>query len=1179
MATGSCTFVPSNPIREVPQPHISTTLTFPPTLHSITPSVAQPCPTTASIRQESSANGTPELFPAGSKLLEHSTTKDEKKEVIGEPPLHDAGVEGSIDKGPLHGEVVVLSDGVAEVTLPPAFRSIETSESAPTDTNDVTGKNQQSTPMVDTMMLFGVQSDYLGINFQRETRPNGDKKRKGGEVYSCQVDALSSDGTLDMYSYHRGREGYELRDQHNGALHCPCLRTDTNHTYDAPRTELKIVIEFPLCENDKDSNGDPTGPVFSETFDWDLSDPKMPSPAGFANQIATEFGLSYGQMLDLTMSIESQIGSHMHQHWNYCAPVSVMDPLGNDRRHAGPNLHKPRIDEILRMTDQGNLIKTKTKDKHHRTSASGVVPNAKKKRVDEPKTDEIEPHHGSGMNGKKPSVLGDSQPASASRGPSDPTRVSSKPKAHPSGVRIDIRSHLMVTKPPLSEFPREIVGNVELDRATATDYLTVFTSSGSYLTEKFPEVWTDDLSNTGDIPEPAADRVDVPDAVEDGNVDYCHICHKHGNLVCCDYCPRAFHMECIESSHCPTSDSRWECMVCLREKQGLEDDLVDAAESVDTIADAFAKNEIQVDLEMNGIKALSAIRSMILKLLDYDFGQMFAEPVDEAIPDYRAVVKEPMDLGTICKKLANGDYAKALAISSMEEIETLLETPLIALLNDIELVWHNCLLYNFDGSAIHRMASVQRRRAMSIRMKSFDHLLSDKVKNAVEEYAQLCESARIEVGAKHAGQGTPIDAIEKELRAVKPKGKYKIISKSAKPKINKPVAVLDSHTGRIVKTYSSMKSAYHAALSMVEHGHQCEQAPSYEQMKLNMHRSETDSSVRMFGYRWIFLEALRAGTVAFHTMPSNAFQVHHEGHTFTYASIDEASSFPHSRAVKSAGRLLKEISKLRDGCGWTLIMGSKWRRLNLWSSHAMDDEIQDLQPVPSPEPRRNEDVEKEIFASCSIVKKDTITGKTLAGYSTPEAAFLDWSYQAWKSPLFPPPEERSMENFTFRFLDGDRNIDGLVWQSQQATRVDPVVRLAREITKTALISNGIPTSPLIASAKRLKRPKSAILYTDDDGISEEDTKRQPQRQDEEPHVRPVISDVVSPIRPIISDVVDSITHSPLNNQQGTPITLEIQETRPNDNGTPMLGIQLFPIPHPSHTLPDVKGTEQTSLDS
>jgi hypothetical protein len=53
------------------------------------------------------------------------------------------------------------------------------------------------------------------------------------------------------------------------------------------------------------------------------------------------------------------------------------------------------------------------------------------------------------------------------------------------------------------------------------------------------------------------------------------------------------------------------------------------------------------------------------------------------LQDYRQIVKNPMDLGTVSSKLQGEHYR------FVEEI-----------LDDIQLVWDNCKMYNHSGSVL-----------------------------------------------------------------------------------------------------------------------------------------------------------------------------------------------------------------------------------------------------------------------------------------------------------------------------------------------------------------------------------------------------------------------------------------------------------------------------------------------
>ena len=52
---------------------------------------------------------------------------------------------------------------------------------------------------------------------------------------------------------------------------------------------------------------------------------------------------------------------------------------------------------------------------------------------------------------------------------------------------------------------------------------------------------------------------------------YCWICHKEGEVICCETCPRVFHLKCIQLEIAPTED--WVCPECV---------LIMTAENMDT---------------------------------------------------------------------------------------------------------------------------------------------------------------------------------------------------------------------------------------------------------------------------------------------------------------------------------------------------------------------------------------------------------------------------------------------------------------------------------------------------------------------------------------------------------------------------------------------------------------------
>jgi hypothetical protein len=70
-------------------------------------------------------------------------------------------------------------------------------------------------------------------------------------------------------------------------------------------------------------------------------------------------------------------------------------------------------------------------------------------------------------------------------------------------------------------------------------------------------------------------------------------------------------------------------------------------------------------------------------------------PVDAKAPDYFQVITQPMDLGTIGKKLKlrEGQHGKLRAYSTLQEF-----------VDDVELVFSNCFKYNTPNHAVSQLA-------------------------------------------------------------------------------------------------------------------------------------------------------------------------------------------------------------------------------------------------------------------------------------------------------------------------------------------------------------------------------------------------------------------------------------------------------------------------------------------
>eukprot|EP00977_Amphora_coffeiformis_P012946 scaffold3304_cov154-Amphora_coffeaeformis.AAC.5 len=113
-------------------------------------------------------------------------------------------------------------------------------------------------------------------------------------------------------------------------------------------------------------------------------------------------------------------------------------------------------------------------------------------------------------------------------------------------------------------------------------------------------------------------------------------------------------------------------------------------------------------------QAFKECRGIITQLERHAKIGAFMEPVDPValnIPTYFQVVKRPMDLSTVRKKLENGDYSR-FSLS-----ETIGSSPVTRMLNgpfrrDIELIFNNAMVFNPPHDWIHKAASTLKNFAV-----------------------------------------------------------------------------------------------------------------------------------------------------------------------------------------------------------------------------------------------------------------------------------------------------------------------------------------------------------------------------------------------------------------------------------------------------------------------------------
>ncbi|KAL4151485.1 hypothetical protein PRNP1_008430 [Phytophthora ramorum] len=175
------------------------------------------------------------------------------------------------------------------------------------------------------------------------------------------------------------------------------------------------------------------------------------------------------------------------------------------------------------------------------------------------------------------------------------------------------------------------------------------------------------------------DEGDDSDSELDTNLDFCEVCQGAGDLVCCDKCPRSFHLKCLHMKESDLPEGDWQCAECRKPSR------------FDLYSTAVASEQGLLD---KCLKIVSCLKS-------HPFSKPFLTPV-ENIPMYTRVVKQPMDLSTIEDKLKKGAYI----VDSNTVAAGVKELDSTHFANDIRLMWSNCKLFNDDGSGITRAADI-----------------------------------------------------------------------------------------------------------------------------------------------------------------------------------------------------------------------------------------------------------------------------------------------------------------------------------------------------------------------------------------------------------------------------------------------------------------------------------------
>ena len=209
-------------------------------------------------------------------------------------------------------------------------------------------------------------------------------------------------------------------------------------------------------------------------------------------------------------------------------------------------------------------------------------------------------------------------------------------------------------------------------------------SMDSYLSTEMSATMSDDPANTGLGGKRKALRSGVGEDISSKrrrntkqnsngldtlNDAYCWICHKEGEVICCETCPRVFHLKCISLDSSPAED--WVCPECV---------LIMTAENMDTRSRAMRL--LTVD------QLCTLLKHALTRMKSVPNSEPFLKPVDALqFPAYKDYVSCPMDIQSMERNIRRKQYGSTEAM-----------------LADCKWILHNCIIFNSHQSKLTSIA-------------------------------------------------------------------------------------------------------------------------------------------------------------------------------------------------------------------------------------------------------------------------------------------------------------------------------------------------------------------------------------------------------------------------------------------------------------------------------------------
>lgn len=177
-------------------------------------------------------------------------------------------------------------------------------------------------------------------------------------------------------------------------------------------------------------------------------------------------------------------------------------------------------------------------------------------------------------------------------------------------------------------------------------------------------------------PDQTSGTRDAPDSAEMESEDFCAVCLIGGDLLCCDRCPKVYHLSCHIPALLSFPSGDWVCSLC-RDMEQPE-------------MEYNCENEQSTEEHMPtyGLAAVDQRKCerLTLLILSNMLSAPFHEPVSPLARHYYQIIKTPMDLSVIRAKL---NKSNSKHYNSPDQFVA-----------DVYLMFKNCAKFNYPDSEV-----------------------------------------------------------------------------------------------------------------------------------------------------------------------------------------------------------------------------------------------------------------------------------------------------------------------------------------------------------------------------------------------------------------------------------------------------------------------------------------------